>query len=128
MNAIQKTQKVKIAGKTVEVKKLPLGDMAVLFQSVQELPKEITGLDKMSGEDALARLPFMIGVAIPAFAPMIASAVGNQVTTEELLNKADLEEVMDVVTAFCEVNNVSGIIERVKKIKALTQPRAKKKA
>lgn len=126
MNALQKSKKVKIADKTVEVKKLPLGKMAALFQSVEALPKEITGLDKMSGEEAMAKLPMIIGVAIPSFAPMVSAAVENQVTKEEILEQADLAEVMDVVTAFCEVNNVAGIIERVKKIKALTQPGAKK--
>ena len=94
--------------------------------SVESLPKEITGIDKMNGEDVLAKLPFMIGVSIPAFAPMIATAIDNQVTKEELMEKADLEEILDVVTAFCEVNNVAGIIERVKKIKALAKPGAEK--
>lgn len=126
MNALPKSKKVKIAGKTVEVCKLPLGKMAGLFMSVESLPKEITGIDKMNGEDVLAKLPFMIGVSIPAFAPMIATAIDNQVTKEELMEKADLEEILDVVTAFCEVNNVAGIIERVKKIKALAKPGAEK--
>jgi len=111
----------------VEVKRLPLGKIAVLLQSVEELPKEISGLDKMSNEQAIARLPFLIGASIPAFAPMIENAVEGQVTKEELLEKADLEDVIDLVTAFCEVNNIFGIIAKAKKIKALAQPGAKKK-
>ena len=127
MKALQTTKKVKIADKTVEVKKLPLGKIAALLQSIEELPKEISQLDKMSNEQALAKLPFLIGASIPAFAPMISNAVDNQITKEELMEKADLEEVIDLVTVFCEVNNVFGIIEKAKKIKALAQPGARKK-
>lgn len=127
MSALEKKKKVKIAGKSVEVRKLPLGKMAALFQSIQELPKEISSLDAMDNSEALRKLPFLIGVSIPAFAPLVSAAVEGQVSDKELLEEASLEEVMELVAVFCEVNNVAGIIEQVKKIKALTLPGAKKK-
>lgn len=128
MTALKKERKLEIAGKIVEVRKLPLGKMAGLFQSLETLPKEITELDGMGNSEALAKLPLIIGVSIPAFAPLVSAAVEGQVSKEEILEEATLEEVMELVVLFCEVNNVAGIIEQIKKIKALARPGARKTA
>lgn len=106
---------VNLENKSVTVSKLPLGKYAEVFMALEELPKQIGGLDSFSNEEVLQRIPFIIGKALPEIAKIIS--IATDLTEEEVL-ESGLDEVLELIAAILEVNNIQGVVESAKKIMA----------
>lgn len=99
--------KVTINQKEFVVKKMPLGRYAELLNAIEELPpevtKEIAGLDKISTDQFLSKLPLILGKSFPKLVKAISAASG--IPEDILLVEADLVEAVQVVKAIFEVND-----------------------
>jgi len=101
------------SGKKVEIKKLPLKKYAELLQAIQELPKHIGDLDKLTPTQILEKLPFLIGVAYPDIVQV--TIIATDLPKEEV-EELGLDELTDLFGAFFEVNNYSKVIDNLKKM------------
>lgn len=126
MKSIATEKTLDIAGKKVTVKKLPIGKLVSVLEYMGNMPEALTSLDKKSTDEIVQSLPVVIASALPFFADAIVKASDSPVITKEfLLEECGLDDALDLVSGLIEVNNVAGIIEKLKKIKALNQPQAK---
>lgn len=126
MKSIATEKTLDIAGKKVTVKKLPIGKLVSVLEYIGNMPEALTSLDKKSTDEIVQSLPVVIASALPFFADAIVKASDSPVITKEfLLEECGLDDALDLVSGLIEVNNVAGIIEKLKKIKALNQPQAK---
>jgi len=123
-NIIKTQKEVVIGDKTIVVKKLPLRRITVLLQAVGKLPEEITGITDMKPDEVVANMATMLAVALPKIADVLVEAIDKQITADFLLDEAGFDEALELVTVILEVNNVAGIIDRLKKLQALA-PKAK---
>lgn len=118
-NIIKTQKEVVIGDKTIVVKKLPLRRITVLLQAVGKLPEEITGITDMQPDEVVANMATMLAVALPKIADVLVEAIDKQITADFLLDEAGFDEALELVTVILEVNNVAGIIDRLKKLQAL---------
>lgn len=103
----------------IEVKKLPLAKIIKLFQSIDQLPKEVSMLDRNTPVDELiSQAPRLIALSMDKFSKIIVQAVDDPTFTEEfLLNNFGLEETIDLVEAIIEVNNIHGFLAKTKQLR-----------
>lgn len=118
-NIIKTQREVVIGDKTIVVKKLPLRRISVLFQAVGRLPDEITGITEMKPDEVVANMATMFAIALPKIADVLVEAVDSQITADELLDNGGFDDALELITAILEVNNIAGILERIKKLQAL---------
>lgn len=126
-----KTKTLKIADKEILLTKLSIRKMAEVLNGITNLPDElknsIVNLDSLSNEDALVQFPTIIATALPHIAGMVAKACDSKDITEDfLLDECGFDDVVELVEAWLELNNIAGILDRVKKMQALYQKNAPK--
>lgn len=119
-----KTKTLKIADKSVVLTKLSIRKMAEVLNGITNLPDElknsIVNLDTLSNDQALAQFPTIIATALPHIAGMVAKACDSKDITEDfLLDECGFDDVVELVEAWLELNNIAGILDRVKKMQAL---------
>jgi hypothetical protein len=115
-----------LSGKPVVVKKLPLGKISLLIGLFKDLPEElkskVSNIDQIDNDVILQEIPTLIALAMPHMAKFVAVACNSKEITEEyLLEEAGFDDAVDIVNAILEVNNIAGILEKVKKTQALYQ-------
>lgn len=105
-------------GDEVVVKKLPLRKYADIFSALQELPKKIDleNIDTQSNEEFFNKLPTIIASCLPEVAKVIS--VATDVPEDKVLDELDLGEVVDLVVAILEVNNIEKVVASIKKLMA----------
>ena len=103
--------------KEVEINKLPIGKYAQLLKAFKELPKTISGLDKIDNDTIIAELPNIIEKSLPEFLAMLA--IATPLRAEELALLA-LDEIIDLTLAVIEVNKYKEIYDKIKK--AIARP------
>ena len=118
-NIIKTQKEVVIGDKTIVVKKLPLRRISILLQAVGRLPEEVTSITDMKPDEVVANMATMFAVALPKIADVLVEAIDKQITADELLDNAGFDEALELVTVILEVNNIAGILERIKKLQAL---------
>ena len=128
-----KTKSIKIADKSVVLTKLSIRKMAEVLNGITNLPDElknsIVTLDTLSNDQALAQFPTIIATALPHIAGMVAKACDSKEITEDfLLDECGFDDVVELVEAWLELNNIAGILDRVKKMQALYLKNAPKMA
>lgn len=106
---------VKLDGREVIVKKLPIGKYAEVFTALQELPKKLGSIDSLSNEEFIARIPILIAEALPELTKVMSVATG---VPEKQILTLGLDEVTDLVAAILDVNNFEKVVANVKKIMA----------
>ena len=106
----------------VTVKKLALGDYALVLKALKKLPQELGELfsktdDKDIGnsQHLLSVLPNVIAEALPEYASIL-SIVSDKEDTFFL--EGDLADAIDVTAAALDINDYSRIVESIKKIQA----------
>lgn len=109
---IMKTIKVELDNKTVVIEKMPLGRYAEVLTLLNQLPEKIGGLDNLTSDEILRKLPSIIATSLPEVVNILSVATG--LTIEEV-NALGLDEVVRLAIAVYEVNNYRDIIERIKK-------------
>lgn len=119
-----KTKTLKIADKSVVLTKLSIRKMAEVLNGITNLPDElknsIVTLDTLSNDQALAQFPTIIATALPHIAGMVAKACDSKDVTEDfLLDECGFDDAVELVEAWLELNNIAGILDRVKKMQAL---------
>ena len=103
--------------KEIEINKLPIGKYSELLKAFKELPKTISGLDKIDNDAIIAQLPDIIEKSLPEFLSMLA--IATPLTAEELA-KLGLDEIIDLTLAVVEVNKFKEIYDKIKK--AIARP------
>lgn len=110
---------------TVTVRKLALGDYADLLRAVKKLPAEIVKFIDDNDKSALQDLD--LKAFVPQLLPMIANsldefcdvlAVPTDKDGEYFRTKVDLPDSVDVLVAAFELNDISRVINAVKKLTA----------
>lgn len=119
-----KTKIITIADKKVTLTKLSIRKLAQTLNEITNLPDELkntlTNLDTLSNDQALAQFPTIIATALPHMAGMVAKACDSKEITEDfLLDECGFDDAVELVEAWLELNNIAGILERVKKMQAL---------
>lgn len=107
--------KVKLEKKTIEVSKLPLGKYAELLRALDELPKNLAGIDKIDNDEIVSRIPNIIANALPEFIKIVSIATPLK---EDEIVELGLDEVVDVVLAIIEANNYKDIFAKIKNLTA----------
>lgn len=113
--------------KEITVKKLPLGRFAELIeqldQGIFDLIKDFDGMDE---DKIFEDLPRIVRTFFPEFIKLIPLAVNKQLSEEEVRENVDLEEAIDICKAAWEVNNLSKLMAKGKKMKPRTAAGQKK--
>ena len=112
---------VKLDNKTIEVKKLPIGDYAELLKAIKKLPQHLQTFENLDTEKIIGNLPEILGECLPDFLRIIAIAVKHPY--EEVRNLG-ADEIVKLIKAIFEVNNYLEIYKIIKK--ALAHPALKK--
>lgn len=119
---MEEVKTLTINDKKITVKKLPLRKIISLLEAVGKLPQEIGDIDQKNASEIVSNLGIIIASSLPKFVDVIVKAVDQQdVTPEFILDECDFNDALDLIIAILEVNNVAGILQRLKKIKALNQ-------
>ncbi len=92
-----------------------------LLEGVGKIPTQIANMDKMNQDEMVENLPFLIASSLPLFSGIIVGAIDNQITEDFLLDECGFDDALELIEAILEVNNVAGILERIKKVQALTK-------
>lgn len=116
---MKKSLTVKLDDRTIEVGKLPLGKYSELLKAVQVLPEHIVGMDKLTNDEILRKLPAIIGASLPDIINMLTIATTLK---KEEIEELGLDEVVRVVMAVIEVNNYKEIFDSLKKVTARREP------
>jgi hypothetical protein len=115
-----------LSGHKVTVNKLPIGKIAKLIEGFKDLPPEIKGA--FSSWDAETRdadflfehVPMLMTVSINKVSTFVVDASNSKELTEKLLlEDLGMDDTVDLIEAILEVNNIRGIIDKVKKMFAL---------
>lgn len=109
------SQVIHIEQKEITVKKLPIIKYAEMLKLIKELPKHLTGIDKMDTATLIEQIPFFIGVALPDLLAIIRVACEDQLTQKEV-ESLGLAETTDLLVAIFEVNDYASVFERLKKV------------
>lgn len=125
---MKKSKTIEINGQEVTINKMKVGQFASLMLAFEDLPSVVTDIMKnMQGKesftevDLLAKLPHVIAHATDDVIQLVSVASGF--TTEEI-NEFDFEELIDVVTAVVEINNLKVIVDKVKNLTQVFQKQA----
>lgn len=110
-----KTKTVKLENKEIEVTRLPLRRYSELLAALEELPKNITGLDKMSNDELFKALPALISKCFPDFVRIFT--IATDLTADEI-DELSLLEATHLAIAVYEVNDYREIFELLKKAMA----------
>ena len=124
-----KTKTIELAGTKVTLSKLSIKKLAETINSLTNLPPELKStlvtLDKIEVDEALKQLPMIIATALPYLAGTVVKACDSKDITEDFLQEeCGLDDVVYLVEEWLELNNVRGIIDRVKKMQALFPKKA----
>lgn len=103
---------VKIENRTLVVKKLPLGRYAELLKALQNLPKHINGLDGLSNDQIIPKIPTILAESLPDVIALFTIATDLK---KEEVEEMGLDEATDVFLAIIEVNNYQAVFEKIKK-------------
>jgi hypothetical protein len=86
---------------------MPLGRYAKVLEAIDELPPEVTkelaGLDKISTEAFIGKLPVLLAKSFPKIIKALSGATG--IDEETLNNEFDLVDGVKVLKAVFEVND-----------------------
>lgn len=107
-----KQVEVKLDNRTLVVRKLPLGKYAQLLKSLQNLPKHINGLDGLSNDEIIPKIPTILAESLPDVVAVFTIATDLK---KEEVEELGLDEATDVFLAILEVNNYQAVFEKVKK-------------
>lgn len=125
MKALPTSLNITIADKEITLHKLPLKKVVTLLEALGKLPQEFSQLDTQDNSKIVENLALLVALSLPKFAQVLAQAIDREdITSEWLLDNCSLDDAIALVVAVCEVNNLAGIIERIKKLQALAKPRA----
>lgn len=115
------TKKIKIEGKTYEIKKIPIRKNAeVSAILVKAIPKVIYLLENADITEAefLNSIPLMLENIQDELFDFVALATDIE---KEIILELGYDEFLDLAIAIFELNNVHAIIDRVKKITGVLQ-------
>ncbi len=107
-----KTIKIELDNTTITIEKLPLGKYAEVLTLLNQLPEKIGGLENLTSDEILRKLPSIIANSLPEAVSILSVATGM---TVEAVNALGLDEVVKLAIGVYEVNNYRDIIERIKK-------------
>lgn len=112
---MKKSITVKLDEREIEVKKLPIGRYIELLKALETLPKQISGLDGLSNEDVLSRIPLVIAESLPEFINILT--IATELKKEEI-EELGLDECIKIIEAVVEVNNFKDVFSSIKKVLA----------
>jgi hypothetical protein len=113
---MEKSQTVVLNGKKITVRKMPLRQFAEVLKLLKELPKQFGSLDSISNDEAIARLPFIIGESLPELAAVVSVASG--VDKDEILDEYGLDDISELLIVIKQVNQLDKVVSNVKKLMA----------
>jgi hypothetical protein len=119
---MRKAITVQLDDRKIEIKKLPIGRYVELLKALETLPKQISGLDGLSNEDVLSRIPLVIAESLPEFIDIMT--IATELKREEI-EELGLDECIKIVEAVFEVNNFKDVFSSIKKVLARPETAAK---
>jgi len=119
MKTYSKEQKVKIGEYTATFKRMPLGQIAELMNSIEdlEIPDELM---KMTNDQLAKNLPKMVASFFPFFAEIVAKTANQkEITKEYIIKNAYLDQMTTAVEAIARLNRLDRVFGGVKNLTAL---------
>ncbi|HYD35557.1 MAG TPA: hypothetical protein VD999_05795 [Vitreimonas sp.] len=98
--------------KEVEIKKLPIGKYVEVLKALNNLPKEISGLENITPEGIIQRLPSIIANSFDELCKIVSIATDM---TDDEVKSISLDELTEIIITVIEVNKFASIADRVKK-------------
>jgi len=114
---MSKSITVKLENKTVEVKKLPIGDYAEILRAIKQLPKHFKSIESLNSETLMDTLPLLFSDCLPDVISILAIATR---TNEEEIKELGLSEIVQLIEAVYIVNSYADVYTILKK--ALAHP------
>lgn len=126
-----KTINIDITDRSVPITKLSLKKTANLVVEITKLPENIKKDFKLFNENdvdaILAKLPLYVADGLPYLSGVVSLAFDSEVITPEFLEEECApDDIVLLVDAWIELNNVKFLIERLKKGAALYMSTAQK--
>ena len=125
---MKKSKTININGVKVEIKKIPIGKFAELMMAVDKLPSIVTNavsldeLENINAQLLFSKLPSILANAQNELFKLVSVASGIVV---EDISEVDIEEFIDIILAVLEINNIQGIVNKVKNFKKVLQEKVK---
>lgn len=128
---MKKTIELKIEDRTVTVKRLQLLDTAIVLKKLNQLPKGLMSMSKVSTDEIISTLPVLIADSLPELADIVSTA--TDLSKEEImeLGLADFTKIIDAilqVNAFEEIMGFLRIIQGRYRDQSTKKTRAVSKA
>jgi hypothetical protein len=126
---VNTTKTLKINGKEVEIKKMPLEKIIEAMEEVQSIPenfmkikpdtKDEQGRLTISNKRMLESLPALVVSSIKELIKPLAKACNGTITEEFLKKECGMADIMEIVYVLIEVNEVEKTLEMLKKIQGV---------
>jgi hypothetical protein len=104
-----------LSDREVVVEKLPLKKYVDVFNAIGKLPKELEQLSGKSNEELFNEIPSLIASFLPQVVGILSVATGLK---KQEIEELGLDEATDLFVAVIEVNNVSKVVDNIKKLTA----------
>lgn len=121
-----KSKSLELAGHKITIKKLPMGKIAGLIEGMKDLPPEIKEAFSTWDENTrdadfiFEHVPVLLTVSLNKVSDfMVKASNSDELTEKMLLEEFGFDDSVDLVEGILEVNNVRGIIDKIKKMVAL---------
>lgn len=117
-------KKVMVNGQDFEVGKIPIRQFAQLILAVEKLPQKVleevsfNDLEEINSETIITKFPSVLAHSFDNIIDLISAA--SQIDKESL-EEAGFDELLEVVEAIIEKNNIALIVEKLKNLKATFQ-------
>lgn len=99
---------------TIKVQKLPLKKYSELLKMLQTIPTKLVGLKSAETTEIIRNLPLIVAESLPEVINILCFA--SSLTPEQAEDERfGLDDAVQIVIAILEVNNYTGIYERLKK-------------
>ena len=125
---MNKTISVQLDDKSIEIKKLPIGEYAELLKAIKKLPSHFKDIDDLDVGKIIDKLPEIVSDSLPDL--LAVMSVATRMSVEEV-SQLGLDEIAKLIIAIYKVNNYAEVYQLIKKglahpsIKQVTQTNPK---
>jgi len=116
-----KSKTIKINGKDVVLKKLPLGKYAAILGALKKLPEKLGQFGEISNKKVIQSLPSMISDSLPELLQVLS--IASDIPVEELETEYGLDDVTVLLQGIFEVNDFTLVKKNIQNLLKMAKPK-----